>query len=311
MSKSSSNASPHIALIAVQVMFATWPVFGKIVLRTIPSLGLVGIRVLGAAVALTALGLATRRLERIAKSDWLLLVVSSLLGVVFNQWLFVKGLSLTTAVNATLLGTTIPVFTLLVSIFVGNDHASVRRVIGILLAGAGVVYLIGPDRASFSHSSVVGDLLIVLNSLCYGTYIAISKRLLSRYNALTVITWVFIVGCVPTVPVAAFSLTGVSFGDVPGTVWLAVAYIVLFATVVCYYLNSWALARVPPSTVAVYIYLQPLIAFVLAPIVLGERVNSRVIIASLLVFAGVAVVTSRGRTKAIEEVSEHPEAFGH
>jgi len=71
------------------------------------------------------------------------------------------------------------------------------------------------------------------------------------------------------------------------------------------------LARVPPSTVAVYIYLQPLIAFVLAPLVLGERVNSRVIIASLLVFAGVAVVTSRGRTKAIEEVSEHPEAFGH
>jgi drug/metabolite transporter (DMT)-like permease len=68
---------------------------------------------------------------------------------------------------------------------------------------------------------------------------------------------------------------------------------------------------VPPSTVAAYIYLQPLIAFVLAPIVLGERVSSRVIIASLLVFAGVAVVTSRGRTKAIEEVSEHPDAFGH
>ena len=143
------------------------------------------------------------------------------------------------------------------------------------------------------------------------TYIAISKRLLNRYNALTVITWIFIVGCVPTVPVAAISLSQVSFGDVPGSVWLAVAYIVLIATVVCYYLNSWALARVPPSTVAVYIYLQPLIAFVLAPIVLGERVNSRVIIASLLVFAGVAVVTSRGRSKAIEEVSEHPEAFGH
>ena len=139
---------------------------------------------------------------------------------------------------------------------------------------------------SFSQSSVVGDLLLVLNSLCYGTYIAISKRLLSRYNALTVITWIFIVGCIPTVPVAAFSLSRVSLGDVPGSVWLAVAYIVLFATVVCYYLNSWALARVPPSTVAVYIYLQPLIAFVLAPIVLGEKLNSRVIIASLLVFRG-------------------------
>ena len=292
-------------------MFATWPVFGKVVLRNLPSAGLVGIRVFGAAAALTAIGLATRRLERIAKADWLLLVTSSLLGVVLNQWLFVKGLSLTTAVNATLLGTTIPVFTLLVSITLGNDRASFRRIIGILLAGAGVVYLIGPERAAFSHGSVVGDLLIVINSLCYGTYIAISKRLLSRYNALTVITWIFIVGCVPTVPVAAFSLSRVPFGDVPALVWLAVVYIVLFATVVCYYLNSWALARVPPSTVAVYIYLQPLIAFALAPLVLGERVDSRVIIASFLVFAGVAIVTSRSRAKAIEEVSEHPEAFGH
>ena len=292
-------------------MFATWPVFGKIVLRTIPSVALVGIRVFGAAVALTAIGLATRRLERIARADWLLLVASSLLGVVLNQWLFVKGLSLTTAVNATLLGTTIPVFTLLVSIALGNDRASFRRIIGILLAGAGVVYLIGPERAAFSHGSVIGDLLIIINSLCYGTYIAISKRLLSRYNALTVITWIFIVGCVPTVPIAAFSLSQTPLGDVPGSVWLAVVYIVLFATVVCYYLNSWALARVPPSTVAVYIYLQPLITFALAPLVLGEKVGSRVIIASLLVFAGVAVVTSRARSKAIEEVSEHPEAFGH
>ncbi|HEV8587826.1 MAG TPA: DMT family transporter, partial [Pyrinomonadaceae bacterium] len=205
----------------------------------------------------------------------------------------------------------IPVFTLLVSIVLGNDRASVRQVIGILLAGAGVVYLIGPERADFSHGSRVGDLLIITNSLCYGTYIAISKRLVSRYNALTVITWIFLVGCVPAIPVGAVSLSRISVAAVPVSVWVAVAYIILFATVVCYYLNSWALARVAPSTVAVYIYLQPLIAFSIAPLILGEKVSSRVIVASLLVFAGVAVVTMRGRSRAIEEVSEHPEAFGH
>lgn len=300
-----------MALIAVQVMFATWPVFGKIVLRTIPSVALVGMRVLGAAIALTAIGLVTRRLERIARADWLLLVISSLLGVVFNQWLFVKGLSLTTAVNATLLGTTIPVFTLLVGFVIGKEKPSARCVLGIMVAGAGVIYLVGPERASFSQSSAVGDLLLILNSLCYGTYIAVSKRLVGRYNALTVITWIFIVGSVPTVPVAAVSLSQTPLAGVTASVWLAVAYIVLAATVICYYLNSWALARVPPSTVATYIYLQPLVAFVLAPLILGEKIGSRVIVASLLVFVGVAVATTRGRSKAIEEVSEHPEAFGH
>ena len=306
-----AGLAPHIALIAVQVMFATWPVLGKIALRSLPSLTLVGFRVFGAAIALTAVGLATRKLGRIERRDWLLLAACSLLGVVFNQWLFVKGLSLTTVVNATLLGTTIPVFTLIVSILLGNDRPSLRRIIGILVAAAGIVYLIQPERAEFSRHSFIGDLLIISNSICYGTYIAISKRLVSRYNALTVITWIFIFGCFPTVPVGAVSLSRISINNVPTAVWLAVAYIVLFATVLCYYLNSWALSRVAPSTVAVYIYLQPLIAFALAPLLLGEKISSRVIVAAVLVFAGVAVVTSRGRTRAIDEVSEHPEAFGH
>ena len=304
-----AGAAPHIALIGVQIMFATWPVLGKIALRTLPSLSLVAFRVFGAAIALSAVGVITGKLGRIARSDWALLIVCSLLGVVFNQWLFVKGLSLTTAVNATLLGTTIPVFTLLVSIILGNDTASWRRIIGILVAAAGVIYLIGPEHADLSHGA--GDLLIISNSLFYGTYIAISKRLVDRYNALTVITWIFILGSIPTLPIGAMSLSKVAVKDVPVVVWLSVAYIVLFATVVCYYLNSWALTRVPPSTVAVYIYLQPLIAFILAPLLLGEKVSPRVIVAALLVFAGVAIVTRRGRSRAIEEVSEHPEAFGH
>jgi drug/metabolite transporter (DMT)-like permease len=141
--------------------------------------------------------------------------------------------------------------------------------------------------------------------------VAISKDLVSRYSALTAITWIFIVGCVPTIPVGAFALAQTPVTQLPGTVWLAVLYIILLPTVGAYYLNSWALARVAPSTVAIYIYLQPLIAFALAPVLLGERLSWRVVIAAGLVFTGVLVVTGRARSKAIREVSEHPEAFGH
>jgi drug/metabolite transporter (DMT)-like permease len=96
----------------------------------------------------------------------------------------------------------------------------------------------------------------------------------------------------------------------PG-VWLAVLYIILVPTVGAYYLNAWALARVEPSTVAVYIYLQPLISFLIAPLVLHEKWNSRTGIAAILIFAGVAIVIWRGRSRALEEVSEHPEALSH
>ena len=303
--------APHLALLAVQVMFGTWPVVGKIALRSIPSVSLVGFRVGGAAVAFVVIGVLTRRFGRIERRDWPLLIGSSLVGVVVNQWLFVKGLSLTTVINATLLGTTIPVFTLLVSILLRNDRASARRILGILVAAAGIVYLVGPQRADFSQSSRIGDFLIIINSLCYGTYIAISKDLVTRYSALTVITWIFIIGSIPTVPAGVFSLGQISLRGISPMVWVAVIYIILVPTVGCYYLNSWALGRVPPSTVAVYIYLQPLIAFALAPTLLGERLSWRIIGAAALVFAGVILVTRRTRSQAIQKVTKHPEAFGH
>lgn len=306
-----SAAAPHLALIAVQVMFGTWPIVGKIVLRTIPSTGLVGLRVAGASLAFMIIGRATGGVGRIQKRDWPLLVISSLLGLVLNQWLFVRGLSLTTAINATLLSTTIPVFTLLVGMLLRTDRATLRRLVGIALAASGVIYLIGPTRGGFSSLTRAGDLLIVINSLCYGAYIAVSKDLVKRYRALTVITWIFIAACVTTVPVGLIGMSHVSLADITLGVWLRVVFIILVPTVGAYYLNAWALARVPPSTVAVYIYLQPLIAFVLAPLILGETLSWRAAIASLVIFAGVLVVTRRGRSRAVRELAEHPEAFGH
>lgn len=292
-------AAPHLALVAVQILFATWPIVGKLALHTIPSVALVGFRVAGAAVTLLVLARLSGTLQTIERADWPLLIVSSVLGLVLNQLLFTKGLSLTTAINATLLSTTIPVFTLLVGVMLGTDRATWRRLLGIALAAAGVLYLIGPGRAQFSSATRTGDLLIVSNSLCYGAYIAVSKDLMRRYNALSVVTWIFIVGCVVTVPAGAISLAQIPLAGISWRVWLAILYIIVLPTAGAYYLSGWALARVPPSTVAVYIYLQPLIAFAVAPIILGESLSVHTVFASLLIFAGVLVVTRRrSRTEA-------------
>jgi drug/metabolite transporter (DMT)-like permease len=112
-------------------------------------------------------------------------------------------------------------------------------------------------------------------------------------------------------PVGAYALSGDKLQAAPASVWLAVIYTILIPTLAAYYLNAWALTRVSPSTVATYIYLQPLIAFGLAPLILGESFNSRILIATFLIFAGVVVVTKRGRSRAVKEVAEHPDALAH
>ncbi len=303
--------APHLALVAVQILFGTWPIFGKVVLRSMSTSSLVACRLTGAALAFTILQRRIGPLLRMPRKDLALLSLCSTIGIVGNQFLYVKGLSLTTVINTTLLSTTIPVFTLFVSIILGYDRLSVRRLIGIGLAAGGVMYLVNPARAELSAHTTVGNLLIVSNSLLYAAYIVISKDLFERYGALNVITWLFLLGSVVTVPVGVYSLQNDHLASISMTVWITIAFIIILPTVGAYYLNAWALTQVSPSTVAIYIYLQPLIAFGFAPLLFGEEWNSRTIVAALLIFAGVAVVTSRGRSRAVREITEHPDALAH
>lgn len=301
--------APHLALLLVQIMFGTWPIFGKVVLRSMSSTSLVCFRIFGAAVVFTLLQRKLGQLRQLPSRVLAWLVLSSLLGVSLNQFIFVKGLSLTTAINATLLITTIPVSTLVVSIALGYDKASLRHFVGIALAAAGVVYLVDPWRADFTAQTTLGNLLLIASSFSYGAYIAVSRNLFRRYGALNVITWIFQIAALAAIPIAAFAWSTAGLRTVSTGLFLAVVYIILVPTVGAYYLNSWAITRVSPSVVAVYIYLQPLMAFGLAPLLLGESWNSRTVVACILIFAGVAAVTIHSRSRAVEEISEHPDAL--
>src|SRR5687767_12782569 len=156
-----SSAAPHVALLAVQVIFGTWPVMGKLALRALPSTGLVAVRVGGAALAFLLILRLRGRLVVPARADLWRLALYSLLGVVLNQFLYIKGLSLSTAVNAALLNATIPVFTLLIGALLGKERLTARTTLGTLVAAAGVVYLIDPMRASLGGDTLAGNLLLV------------------------------------------------------------------------------------------------------------------------------------------------------
>jgi drug/metabolite transporter (DMT)-like permease len=313
ISNRKAGVQPHLALIAVQLVFGTWPIFGKIALRAMPSTGLVAFRVAGAATAFLFLVRLRGRIVVPRRDDLARFALYGLLGVVLNQFLFVKGLELSTVINATLLSTAIPVFTLLVSVLFGLEKLSLRSALGMLVAASGVVFLIDPLRADFSGDKTLGNILLVANTIAYGAYISISQQVFKRYGALTAMSWVFTFGCILAVPIGGFQLAKVAPLQLDSMMWVAVIYIILVPTVLAYYLNAWALERVAPSTVAVYIYLQPLIAFAVAPLVLGaeEQWNWRTSVSAALIFAGVAVVTLRSRSRVMEEVSEHPDALGH
>jgi drug/metabolite transporter (DMT)-like permease len=224
------------------------------------------------------------------------LAVLSLFGVTFNQLLFITGLSLTKASNTSLLAVTIPIFTVVVSSILGTERARPVKFFGILLAAVGVVLLIDPQKASFSSQTTIGDLLIVANSLSYGIYVATSKETITRNGAFRSMMWVFIFASVICVPFGLDSMSQLNLSVISPWIWPIILYIAIGATASPYLLNAWALARVNPSTVAVYVYLQPLIGFLLAVIFLSEPIDVKFAFSAALIFAGVFLVTFRRRT---------------
>jgi len=285
--------SPHLALLAVQLFFGSLPVIGKVVLAVIPSVALVGFRVGITALVLFVFQRSRANLRLKQRGDYWRLAVLSVFGVTINQLLFVGGLSLTKASNTSLLAVTIPIFALTIGAISGVEKLRVVKIFGIVLAATGDILLIDPRKASFSSETTLGDLMIILNSLSYGIYVTSSKDVLTRNGAVKSMTWIFIFASVVCVPLGLYSMSDIDVVSITPAIWLLILYIAIIATAMPYLFNAWALARVNPSTVAVYIYLQPVIGFLLAVFLLGENVGLNFIAAALLIFAGVYLVTKK------------------
>jgi drug/metabolite transporter (DMT)-like permease len=112
--------------------------------------------------------------------------------------------------------------------------------------------------------------------------------------------WVFVFSSLICVPLAIYSLSKAGVTGVSWDTWALVLYISIFATALPYLLNAFAISRVSPTAVAVFIYLQPLIGFVLAAIFLNEAIDLRFAIAAALVFAGVFMTTQQSPNEAAQ-----------
>jgi len=285
------QALVNVVLVLVQVMFASMAIAGKLVLPEIPPQGLVVIRVSAAFTILFLAYLITGRGRVRSGRDWVMLAIVGLLGVTANQNMFLMGLERTTAINASILVTTVPIFTVLYSVLSRQESASASKIGGIALAGLGVVYLIGPDRVSLAPNLALGNGLVVMAMACYAGFLVLSKPLLRRYDTLTVIVWAMFFGLLGTLPVGLATLSRVSPTEVPIRIWAVVGYIILVPTIGAFFLSAWALKRSSSQLVAAYIYLQPLVTASIAPAILeGERITSRMMVAGLAIFAGLGLV---------------------
>lgn len=283
----------HLILLAGQVCFASLPVAGRLALVGIPAGVIPLVRTVGAALvfSLVAYRRGTLRVDR---RDLPFLILCALLGNVLNQELFIHGLARTTATNAVVIGATIPVFTALAVLVFGKESAQPLRLVGIAVAFGGVAALVGAEDLSLSSEHFVGSLMVLLNALSYGTYLAIVRPLAQKYDPVALLAFMFMAGIPMVAPLGihAFATTTHVFdlGDVG-----FFAFLIAVPTVGAYTFVQIGLRRAQASLVAAYVYLQPVFATLGAVLLLDEHVGPRTLVCGGVVLCGVWLAAkSRG-----------------
>lgn len=282
----------HLILFAGQVCFASLPVAGRLALADIPAGVIPLVRTIGGALVFSAI--AWRRgVLRLERRDVPFLVLCALLGNVLNQELFIHGLARTTATNAVVIGSTIPVFTAIAVLALGREPVRLRRLVGIAVAFGGVAVLVGAEDLSGSSEHLTGSVMILINALAYGTYLAIVRPLAERYDPIALLAFMFLAG-IPMVAPLGIHAIAVDAHPPTGSDLAFFAFLIAVPTVGAYSLVQIGLRRAEASLVAVYIYCQPVIAAAGAALLLGEEVSLRLVICGAIVLAGVWLA-ARGR----------------
>ncbi|MEZ4962548.1 MAG: EamA family transporter [Saprospiraceae bacterium] len=232
--------------------------------------------------------------EKIERKDIRLFVLCALTGVATNQLLFITGLKYTTHINAALIMTTTPILVLVASSLILKEAVTLKKMLGIGLgiAGAAILTLYG-KKFAFQKEGLLGDIMVFVNAVSYGTYLVLVKSLMVKYHPLTVTKWVFSFGLLFVLPFGYHELANTPMNIFTPRIWMAIAYVLICTTFLAYLLNAFALKLVNPSTVSIYIYLQPLIATAIALSFGKDELNLTKVAAGMLIFSGVFLVSKK------------------
>ena len=283
----------HLSVLTANLIYgANYSIAKQVMPEYIKPFGFIVIRVIVSAVIFWLISFLIHD-KKVDRKDLPRLFFCAFFGVALNQMMFFKGLDLTTPINASLMMTTNPIMVLIAASLLVRERITGKKVIGIIIGIMGAtLLLVWGKEFSFHEASVAGDICVLINSLSFGVFLIIVKPLMQKYNTLTVMKWVFLFGSILVLPFGYSEFKAVEWNTFSHEIWYATAYVVLGVTSVAYILNVYALKNLSPSSVSVYIYLQPLFASMFAILLGKDQLNIMHLVSAVLIFTGVFLVTS-------------------
>jgi len=261
--------------------------------------GFILLRVAGANLLFWPVWLIKR--ERVAWEDAGRLVLCGISGVAINQLMFFHGLMRTSPVHASIIMVATPILVLVLSGVLIGERITLNKAIGVALGAIGALMLIFLGSGNDAGSSMLGDFFILINASSYAVFLVMVKPLMSKYSAVTVMAWCFLVGSVIVVPFGLHEFGAVVWSHLTGAEMGGLAFVVVMVTFVAYLLNTWALRVVQPSVAGTFIYLQPVLALVAAYMMIGGDLGLGwpQLASAICIFTGVWLVGKRTKGKVV------------
>lgn len=232
--------------------------------------------------------------QKIERADFPRIIAAAFFGVAFNMLTFFKGLSLTSPISAAVIMVTTPIIVLLLSAMILREKLMMRKIIGILLGMGGTVFLIlYGNSVGNAEDANLGNFLVFVNAVSYGFYLILVKKLMDKYDALMFVQWIYTFGFLMVLPFGWKEAQLADWSSMPDIILWEIAFVIFFSTFLTYLLNLLSMKRLQPTTVAVFIYLQPVFASLFAIGTGKDALTLEKLGAAFLIFVGVYLVTRK------------------
>jgi drug/metabolite transporter (DMT)-like permease len=228
----------------------------------------------------------------IRKEHLVRFMLCGLTGVAINQTLFIKGLTMTSTIHASLLMLCTPLLITLLAFWILKEKITWAKAAGLALGIGGAVLLIMSKEKS-GTSSITGDTFIILNAIAYTFYFILVKPLMNEYPPLHVVRWVFTFGFIMILPFGWMQFSAVQWPLFEWSHYVSLSSIVLFGTFLAYLFNVYGLRQLGAGVTGSYIYTQPIFTAVIATIFLNEHFTIEKLLAGLMIFTGVFLVSRK------------------
>lgn len=246
------------------------------------------VRFVMASVVLLPVCLKMHGRPRFSKREWMLLFFSALAGITVYFLFEYIGLTYTTASNASLILSVIPVLTMLASALLHKVRYSMRSWLGVLVSLVGVYFVVRYGGDESARNALVGNMLLVGACLCWVAYLELTNQLFSGDHSTFEITcYQNLIGAVTLAPLA---LTEMPFGPISGDAWVSAVFLGLICSALCYILYGYSMRRLEPFRTALFINLNPVAAVIGGVLMLGERVSWQQILGGALILLSIAYV---------------------